>query len=312
MYPHLSTYQYLIIFFFIFRNFAISPANQLLGTLRFYATGCTYLEAGDFGGYGRSSAHRIIRRVSEALASLAPIHITFPETDEEIRYTQRVFWELAKFPRVLGAMDCTHVRVASPGGETPEVFRNRKGYMSLNVQGICNADLEITDIVARWPGSAHDSHIFNNSRRRCLFETGHYEDAVLVVDSGYAVRSYLMPPLDRPHLPEEHLYNEAQIRTRNPVERLFGCLKKRFPVLAMGLRLKMENIFPVIVATAVLHNILRRAGERTPPDDPLLPLPWENLLQEGEMNERTASTQRNDSERIRIISYFRRLLHSQY
>lgn len=45
------------------------------------------------------------------------------------------------------------------GGENAEIFRNRKGFMSLNVQAICAADTSIIDIVARWPGSSHDTQV---------------------------------------------------------------------------------------------------------------------------------------------------------
>lgn len=57
----------------------------------------------------------------------------------------------------------------------------------------------MTDIVVRWPGSTHDSYIFNNSRLKRLFEEGRYGNAVLVGDSGYACKSYMMTPLDVCH-----------------------------------------------------------------------------------------------------------------
>lgn len=137
-------------------------------------------------------------------------------------------------------MDCTHIKFSfvSPrtqvGSEQAELYRNRKGYFSINVQTICNANLEITDLVARWPGSCHDSTIFNNSVIKARFEDGCYGDAILVV--GYASTSYMMPPLENPHTPAEHLYNESQIRTRNPVERSYGVWKRRFPILVLGMR----------------------------------------------------------------------------
>lgn len=209
-------------------------------------------------------------------------------------------------------MDCTHIRIQSPGGREAELFRNRKGYFSLNVQAICTANLEFTDIVARWPGSTHDSTIFNNCYRRARFEHGVYGDALLLVDGGYACRPYTMPPLEECRSPEDRLYNESQIRSRNPVERLFGCWKRRFPILALGMRVRVEKTFPIIVATAVLHNIVCRAGEELPPDDPtlLLPRPWEELLHEGEMGEFVRARQpRHDHVRRRIISnYFTSLL----
>lgn len=126
-----------------------------------------------------------------------------------------------------------------------------------------------------------------------MFEQGRYGNAVLVGDSGYACKQYMMTPLDHCITPAEHLYNEAQIRTRNPVERIFGVWKRRFPVMAIGLRVSLENSFPIIVATAVLHNIARRAGEHMPPDDQeiILPVPWDVLLAEDNVEEHLINPQ---------------------
>jgi len=152
------------------------------------------------------------------------------------------------------------------------------------VQAICNANLEIIDIVARWQGSVHDATIFNNSRIRALFEAGTFGNALLLGDSGYPLRSYLMTSLQNPRTRAEQLYNESHIRTRNIIERLFGIWKRRFPILALGSRFqKVQNVLSVIVATAILHNIARRAGDVLPLDDLTLqmPAPWENILQNG-------------------------------
>lgn len=224
------------------------------------------------------------------------------------------FYNIARFPKVLGAVDCTHVKIISPGGNHAETFRNRKGYMSINVQVICDARLIISDIVARWPGSTHDERIFSASRRNATFELGSYGDAVLVADSGYMNRSYLMMPLDRVGTVEETLYNESQIRTRNPIERLFGILKRRFPVLALGMTVQLNNSLPIIVATAVLHNMLQSKGEECPPVDPDLELraPWDTIMEEGRIRQQRQLDDRgprdlNPSRRELINNYFRSL-----
>lgn len=64
-----------------------------------------------------------------------------------------------------------------------------------------------------------------------------------------------MTPLAEPTTPAENLYNESHIRTRNTVERQYGVWKRRFPVLRLELRVKLELIPTHIVATAVLHNM---------------------------------------------------------
>lgn len=66
------------------------------------------------------------------------------------------------------------------GGLDAEVFRNRKGFFSVNTQIICNANLKLLDVVARWPGSAHDNTIFLNSTVRRNFENGMYPNCVLM------------------------------------------------------------------------------------------------------------------------------------
>lgn len=124
-----------------------------------------------------------------------------------------------------------------------------------------NSDLMINDIVARWPGSVHDSTIFNDSIIRARFENQEFSPYCLLGDSGYACKTYLLTPLLNPHNPTEERYNRAQISTRNTVERLFGVWKRRFPCLSLGMRLKLQTLCNIIVATAVLHNICIQVGD---------------------------------------------------
>lgn len=195
--------------------------------------------------------------------------------------------------------------------ENAELFRNRKGYFSLNMQAVTNSNMEITNIVARWPGSAHDSTIFNNSQLRGAFEQGIYRDGLLLGDSGYPIKSYLMTPLLNPQTLAEQLYNESHIRTRNIIERLFGVWKRRFPILALGMRVQLDKVMAIIVATAVLHNIARQTGDE-PPEDPNLnfPAPWDEILNYGNINPlNNADNRHNDNvvdRRILINEYFRR------
>lgn len=48
------------------------------------------------------------------------------------------------------------------------------------------------------------------------------------------------------------------------VERLFGVWKRRFPVLAIGMRTKLSTTMATIVATAVLYNILLQQKDDLP------------------------------------------------
>lgn len=162
--------------------------NQLLCTLRFYATGSQLITCGDLIGVHESTACRIVHRVTHAIALLYSKYIKLPQTEEEQAKAATAFYKIARFPRTLGAIDCTHVRIMSPGkwvickmfcshkycktytnkanillgGDNAEIYRNRKGYFSINTQCVAAANLSFLDVVARWHGSAHDSNIWDN------------------------------------------------------------------------------------------------------------------------------------------------------
>jgi len=256
------------------RNHAVSPEHKVLLTLRYYATGSMLVVCGDFIGVHKSTASRIVKLVSHEIALLRPQFVHFPNNERETKQVKQDFYNIAKFPMAIGALDCTHVKIRSPGGDNAEIYRNRKNFFSINVQTICDANLKIQDIVARWPGSSHDSTIFNNSTIRGKFERGEMQNCLLVADSGYAQRDFVMTLVGSPGTlinPASGItaaavdkYNESLIRTRNTVERSYGVWKRRFPILATGINVKITSSQSIIVATAVLNNIACEFKERIP------------------------------------------------
>nr|CAI5822461.1 unnamed protein product [Callosobruchus analis] len=245
-------------------NQCVSPINKLLTTLRYFATGAHIDSIADFMGIHQTTAIRIIHKVTRATASLYGRFVKFPSTEAEQRIFKRDFYDIARFPNVIGALGCTHIRIKSPGGRDSAIFRNRKDYFSTNVQTICDTNNKFLDVVARWSGASHDSTIFNNSVEKTLFEGGRFPKSILLGDRGYPLKNYLLTPLLNPTTPAEQLYNQSHIRTRNKIECTFGILKRRFPVLAYGCRVKIENVLIVIVAAMVLYNIAQIQNEAEP------------------------------------------------
>ncbi|GFY44035.1 nuclease HARBI1 [Trichonephila inaurata madagascariensis] len=91
------------------------------------------------------------------------------------------------------------VRIMSPGGEDAERFHCRKNYFALNMQTIVNADLVIRNVVASWPGSVHNSTVFNNSAACLSLKTNElYEDFHLLGSTSYVCEKYLLTPFGNP------------------------------------------------------------------------------------------------------------------
>lgn len=147
--------------------------------------------------------------------------------------------------------------LVSDGGDV-EQYRNKEGVLSKNVQVICDANLMIRDIVARWPGSSIDQTVFDNSLIKARFEAGEFDNSILLGDTDYQCQHYLFTPLEQTNTRAESLYNEAHILSRNVVERCIDALMSRFPVLQKRVTLSVERTGDVIVACAVLHNLAVR------------------------------------------------------
>lgn len=228
--------------------------------LRFLACGSFQREYGDIHSVSQSGVSRVVHGVFKAIAGLKQQFITFPNLDECITI-QEAFQRKRGFPGVIGAIDGTHIPIQSPGGPDAELYRNRKGFFSINVQLMCDNNLVIRNVVASWKGSTHDARIFNDSTLKDQLAAlpGRFH---VLGDKGYPCMRYLMTPLSNPRTAAEKQYNFAQSSTRIAVERLNGVIKRRFPCLSIKLRFKPEKCAVIIVACCVLHNFAVQNQDR--------------------------------------------------
>lgn len=128
---------------------------------------------------------------------------------------------------------------------------------------------KFTNIVARWPGSTHDSHIFHSSQICNHLENSHgdLEDGIILGDSGYACKPYLMTPYNNPTTAKEKAFNRAHRKTRVVIEQTFGRWKRRFHLLHSEVRMHPEKVCQFIGACAVLHNIALAFNEPMEDED---------------------------------------------
>ncbi|KAJ8913076.1 hypothetical protein NQ315_006577 [Exocentrus adspersus] len=250
------------------RRSALHKDTKVLVALHFFATGSYQLDIGynTFSGISQASVSRCINEVTEVLnrPEIFNQWIRFPNTIEELRANRRNFFEKFHFPGVVGVIDGTHVAIVPPNqhdAQYPEhIYVNRKGYHSINTQLVCDANMKILNVNARFPGSVNDMYIWNHSILKDTM-TGigrqHPNEFYLLGDSGYALRPWLQIPLANPEPGPQEQYNQALIRTRCVIERCIGLLKMRFRCLLKHrvLHYKPTTASKIINACAVLHNI---------------------------------------------------------
>ncbi|XP_014668801.1 PREDICTED: putative nuclease HARBI1 [Priapulus caudatus] len=144
--------------------------------------------------------------------------------------------------------------------ETERIHQGSVNKLKLDFYNVAGFSNNFVNIVARWPGSSHDSFVFQNSHIGNTFATGNI-DGWLLGDSGYPLRPYLMTPILNPNTESERYKRECA----------FGVWKLRFRCLHLStggaLRYTPDRACRIIMATAVLHNIAVREKIPLLPDE---------------------------------------------
>ncbi|XP_068160205.1 putative nuclease HARBI1 [Antennarius striatus] len=245
---------------------AVTSEQVLCAALHFYATGTFLYSVGDEQHLSKATVCRAVRRVTLALKRLLLRFVRFPG-HEPIRAMKEAFHRIAGFPNVIGCMDGTHIPIKAPS-QDDGAYVNRKSVHSINVQIICDAEYRIINVVAKWPGSVHDSRIYRESDLSGRMQRGEF-DGVLLGDRAYPCQPRLLTPYPDSEPGPRQIFNWAHCRTRARVEMTIGLLKAHFQCLR-HLRTTPERACDIIVACVVLHNIATIRGEHPAPqiDDP--------------------------------------------
>ncbi|KAM7301323.1 putative nuclease HARBI1 isoform X1 [Ixodes scapularis] len=131
--------------------------------------------------------------------------IHFPETPSERFDAEKGFRLLGRIPGVIGCVDGTMVSIVGPSKNDPTVTKAaywcRKYFYALNVMVVCDADCRIMCIDPRYPGSVHDSFVWQFSWLRNQLEQGQLprDGRFLLGDSGYPLEPWLITPVPGNH-----------------------------------------------------------------------------------------------------------------
>jgi hypothetical protein len=206
-------------------------------------------------GIHQTTVSKIIVEIMDKILPKASTWIKFAQTEAKIQNAKREWLDKYNFPAAIGVIDCTHIRIVKPSVHGDE-YINRKGFPSINVQATCNSEEWFTSVDVSWPGSVHDARIWRNSDIKRVMEENR-EKALLLGDEGYGIAPWLMTPFKNPQTPEERAYNKLFTKERVIIERCFGQLKQRFPVLQYKVRLALKSVPKLIICCFILHNIAK-------------------------------------------------------
>ncbi|XVF50162.1 hypothetical protein PTKIN_Ptkin04bG0073500 [Pterospermum kingtungense] len=175
------------------------------------------------------------------------------------------------FKGAIGALDGTLVHaVIPPNKQVPYRGRGRNECYQ-NVLAICDFNMIFTFVWAGWEGTTHDSRVLSETMRNLENNFPHPPpDKYYLCDAAYSHTRGFMTPyrntrywlLDfrngvQPRTKEE-AFNHAHAKLRNVIERAFGVLKARFPILKRMTSYPFPVQRNIVIACVAIHNYIRK------------------------------------------------------
>ena len=252
----------------------ISAGACLAITVRFLASDESQQSLSLSYRMGKSTVSYIIRETCDAIYSvLSPMHLQPPTSQEHWLTLSNQFEEQWDLPHIIGALDGKHIRIQCPPG-TGTLFHNYKGFFSMVLLALCDANYCFTLIHIGHYGSNNDSGILAQSEMGNRFESesinlpspshleGYSFDPLpyfIIGDEIFPLKTWLMRPYPGKSIEgEQSVYNYRHSRASRVIENAFGILASRWRIFNTPIIATVENIQSYVKAAIVLHNYLRQ------------------------------------------------------
>ncbi|XP_025203752.1 protein ALP1-like [Melanaphis sacchari] len=243
---------------------AIPADTKLKITLRYLATGDSFKSLEYFFRVPKSTISKFLPEVcTEIYAALAEF-IEVPSTRKLWDEIEQNFQNRWNFPRCIGAMDGKHILIKAPPKSGTEYY-NYKHQYSIILLALVDHNYCFTYIDVGANGKASDAGVFRESS---LFEAlenntlNTPENAVIVADDAFPLKTYLLKPYSRRNLTREQaIFNYRLSRARRISENAFGILVSKFRIFEKQIPLIADKVDKIVLACCAIHNWLRKTSQ---------------------------------------------------
>ena len=265
----------------------IPPEERLAVTLRYLATGEFYESLMYQFRIHNTTISKIIQEVCQAIYKvLQPIYMRLPTNEEEWLEIAEKTYQRWNYPNCFGAADGKHIAIVKPKHSGSD-FYNYKGFYSIVLMALVDYDYKFLAIDVGVQGRISDGGVFKNSALYRALENNtlqlpsprplpllndsfyNYQDDtplpfVFVGDDAFQLTKYCMKPYGRKNITDDQrIFDYRLSRKRRVTENAFGIWVNRFRVFSVRNNLKVQNVSPVVLASVVLHNMLREKSVET-------------------------------------------------
>ncbi|KAL0870611.1 hypothetical protein ABMA27_005572 [Loxostege sticticalis] len=254
---------------------SIPAEERFVATLQYLITGRCLRNLQFSTVISHQLLSKIIPETCEAIIKVLNENIRLPETEEEWLIEAEQFEKLWQFPHCLGSMDGKHVEIQKPAN-SGSLFFNYKGYFSIILFAIVNANYEFLYIHTGTNGSASDGGVLKSTKfyeklineQLNLPQDKEFNDTnikapyVFIGDSAFALERHIMKPFPNKEISKDkEVFNYRLSRGRRVVENAFGILSSRFQIFQRPMNVNLETIDKVVLACCYLHNFLRKKSD---------------------------------------------------
>ena len=250
-----------------------TPCDVKLAAFLMWVGGRFYSAVASQLGIGTSSVGFLVRDVANALCEAYPNVIRLPRSNTNVVKTMNGFEDMSGLPYCVGAIDGCHIPwVSCPSSQFYD-YRCYKGFPSLVLFAVCDANRHFLYCDSGYPGIIGDSTLYEISELKKQIMNGEWLGTKIpsLIIFGAEIRPYLIGDcafrLSRNMMKSKSkkeqkldqdlvLWEKYASRGRKPIECAFWMLKRRFPAYQKGITLYHEDeASNVIRACTILHNL---------------------------------------------------------
>lgn len=253
---------------------AIGPAERLTLTLRYLASGNDQQSLSFSYRIGRATVTNIIRETLSAIwIALKDGYLRPPKKQADWLNIANGFETTWNLPHCVGALDGKHIALQCPQN-SGSLYYNYKGFFSIVLMAVCDANYSFTLVDIGQYGSNNDSGVLSNSTMGKAFEDGtinfpaseHLPGCDLpslpyfiVGDEIFPLKPWLMRPYPGQNISEEKsIFNYRLSRARRVIENCFGILVARWRIFRSPILASVETVVKITQAAICLHNYLKQ------------------------------------------------------
>lgn len=258
-------------------NDRIDPRQKLAMTLEYLASGSLQRHIASNYRVSKSSFGNIIAEVCDALCNSLKDQFENCSNSKwvDISNDYNARWNL---PNCIGAIDGKHIAIKCPANAA-SLFYNYKGFHSILLMAVCDAQYRFTFVDVGAYGSEGDAGVFSNcsmGKKIIKNKLKLPDDATIgsVKVPYYFIADDAFPLMERimkPYVPtkqtalteEETIFNYRLSRARRCIENSFGILCSKWICLSRTMFCNPDKAQKIVSACIVLHNYLKNNSGET-------------------------------------------------